>query len=104
MIKIKTKKEIRQELKTQVNAFLNSGGEIEGVDQGISGRELGANLNNAITLNEGKQTRTLLVDEIQALDERKKSKTPPNAKPEPHRPQKKIIYDDFGEPLREVWE
>lgn len=104
MIKIKTKKEIRQELEAQINAYLNSGGEIEGVAQGTSGRELGANLNNAIPLNSEKQTRTLLVDEIQALDERKKSKNSTSSKPEPHRPQKKIIYDDFGEPLREVWE
>jgi hypothetical protein len=104
MIKIKTKKEIRQELDAEINAFLSDGGEIKDVVRGASGKELGANLNNNIPLNEGKQTRTLLVDEIKALDERKKRKSKSDANKAPRQPKKRIIYDDFGEPLREVWE
>jgi hypothetical protein len=103
MIKVKTKKEIRQELDDEVNRFLSKGGAIEDVKVGASGKELGANINNAIPLNGEKQTRTLLVNEINALDERKKAKLT-QKKSEPHRPKKKVIYDDFGEPLREVWE
>lgn len=104
MIKIKTKKEIRQELDDEINQFLSSGGAIKDVEQGASGKELGANLNSAIPLNNGVQTRTPLTNEVNALDERKRAKSQSTAKAPPHRPKKKIIYDDFGEPLREVWE
>jgi hypothetical protein len=40
---------------------------------------------------------------VSALDNRKKPKKPEAAKKASKRPKKKIIYDDFGEPLREVW-
>ncbi len=103
MIKIKTKKEIRQELDDEVNRFLASGGKIKDIEQGASGKELGANIDNAIPLNSEKQTRTLLTEEINALDERKRSKQVEKKPIEP-RPKKKVIYDDFGEPLREIWE
>ncbi|MGS2717250.1 hypothetical protein ACVBE9_03685 [Eionea flava] len=103
MNKIKTKHQIRQELEEEVSAFLSKGGAIQDIERGASGKELGANLNNSIPLNQEKNTRTLLVNEIKALDERKNAKVAPTPKP-PSRPKKKIIYDDFGEPLREIWE
>lgn len=102
MNRVKTKAEIRRELAQEVDDFLHGGGAIESVQQGVSGKELGANLNNRIPLNHEKQTRTLLTEEVNALDARKQK-----SKPEPvkkSRPKKRIIYDDFGEPLREVWE
>ena len=103
MNKIKTKHQIRQELEEEVNAFLSRGGAIQEVERGESGKTLGENLQDKLPLNPEKNTRTLLVDEVKALDERKQAKT---SKPTPHThtPKKKIIYDDFGEPLREVWE
>ena len=105
MIKIKTKAEIRQELDEEINNFLNRGGAIEGVNQGVSGRDLGENLNNRIPLNQEKQTRTLLTETVNALDSRKKStQSAPVNKEKRKAPKKKIIYDDFGDPLREVWE
>lgn len=104
MIKIKTKKEIRQELDDEISQFLSGGGEIKDIERGASGKEFGANINNSIPLNEEKKTRTLLVDEIKALDDRKQAKSKANPKAPTRKPQKKIIYDDFGEPLREVWE
>lgn len=103
MNKIKTKHQIRQELEEEISAFLSKGGEIKDIERGASGKELGANVNNSIPLNQEKNTRTLLVDEIKALDERKHAKTASTPAPK-HIPRKKIIYDDFGEPLREVWE
>jgi len=104
MIKnVKTKRAIRQELENEIDRFLNKGGAIEQIEKGISGKEIGANLNGkTITFDgSGQQTRTPLTEEIKALEERKQKKPEkaPNKKPT-----KKIIYDDFGEPLREVWE
>lgn len=104
MIKVKTKKEIRQELDAEINQFLTQGGAIKDIERGASGKEFGANINNAIPLNNEKQTRTPLTDEVQALEERKKSHLQTPKKTPPARPKKRIIYDDFGEPLREVWE
>jgi len=102
MIKIKTKAEIRQELEDEIHNFLNSGGEIEDIHQGVSGKDIGANIDSRITFTQEKQPRTPLTTEVQALDARKQKKKPEPAKPS--RPKKRIIYDDFGEPLREVWE
>ena len=104
MIKeVKTKKTLRRELEDEINQFLKSGGEIKHIDKGISGKEIGANLNgkNITFDSSGQQTRTPLTDEIKALDERKNKKP---EKPSEKKPTKKIIYDDFGEPLREIWE
>jgi hypothetical protein len=101
--KLKTKQDIRKEMEEEVNKYLNQGGTIQQVAQGISGREDNANLNQAIPLTQGeKQTRTLLNDTVKAIDERKQKKKP--APPESHTPKKRIIYDDFGEPIREIWE
>jgi hypothetical protein len=46
-------------------------------------------------------------DVLKAIDERKESKKKSPSKPASARkksPRKKVIYDDFGEPLRVVWE
>lgn len=51
----------------------------------------------------GQESRTYLNDVVAALDERKKKKHDKPAAAPKKRPKKKIIYDDFGEPLREVW-
>jgi hypothetical protein len=40
---------------------------------------------------------------VLALDSRKTKKTPPKATKIHKRRTKKIIYDDFGDPVREVW-
>ena len=102
--KLKTKQEVREEMEREISRYLNSGGEINRVKQGVSGREDNSNLNQTIPFVEGeKQTRTPLTQTVKDLDERKhKKKTPPPAPV--HRPRKKIIYDDFGEAIREIWE
>ena len=102
MIKIKTKAEVRRELEQQMQQFLKKGGCVENIEQGASGKEMGANINNAIPLNHEKQTRTPLIEEVNNLDARKNSKKASASKTS--RPKKRIIYDDFGDPIREVWE
>ena len=101
--KLKTKKEIRQEMEQEVWQFLNDGGEIKSIQSGVSGRDTNQNLNQHIPFSQGeKQTRTLLNETVKAIDERKMKKKPSNQ--EKKQPKKKIIYDDFGEPIREIWE
>jgi len=103
MIKVKTKREIRQELEDEVSRFLEKGGAIEDVKQGVSGKESSVNIHSRTPFNQEAQTYTPLTDTINALDARKqKPASPPPSVP--RKPRKKIIYDDFGDPLREVWE
>jgi len=101
--KLKTKREVRDEMEREIQNYLQTGGEINQIDQGISGRDNNANLNHAIPFTPGEhQTRTLVNDTVKAIDERKQKKK--SISTEKHRPKKRIIYDDFGEPIREVWE
>ena len=101
--KLKSKREARDEMNKEVQDYLNVGGTINQIDQGISGRDNNSNLNHAIPFTPSEHsTRTLVNDSVKAIDERKqKKKVLPTEK---HKPKKRIIYDDFGEPVREVWE
>ncbi len=102
--KLKTKKDVREEMEREISQYLTSGVAIDEIQQGISGRENNSNLNQTIPFVEGeKQTRTPLTEEVKSLDERKNKKKSLTSSPV-YRPKKRIIYDDFGEPVREVWE
>ena len=103
-----SKAEIRDELSEQTERFLQRGGRVENVPQGISGKEPGDPplfLNRRLFL-EPKTERTLVPDVVAAIEARRKEKfaRKPQRKGS-RRPQsrRKTIYDDFGEPLRKVW-
>jgi len=101
--KLKTKREVRDEMEKEIQDYLKTGGKIDQINQGISGRDNNTNLNNSIPFAPSEnQTRTLVNDTVKAIDERKQKKKTPTI--EKHTPKKRIIYDDFGEPIREVWE
>lgn len=100
---IKTKTQQRNELNAEIERFLQRGGEVKSVPQGTSGNESNANLfSRSGTPFEPKTERTPVTEVIQALDSRKQKNTasPP---PRKRRPYKKLITDDFGEPIRWVW-
>ncbi|TBR44974.1 hypothetical protein CBF23_000265 [Marinomonas agarivorans] len=99
MIKPKpTKTETRDEIALQVEEFLQRQGKIEQVKMGDSGLVDGKYHTNHIGFNEPKQTRTPLNHVVAEIQNRKK---PQKMK---KRPTKKVIYDDFGEPIRWYWE
>ncbi len=102
MHKRPTKREIRQQMQSEIESFLDQGGAVHEFQRGESGLINGKIDDRSSGFEQGKQTRTPLVDELKAVDERKKSGSAP-APAKPSRPRKKIIYDDFGEPIREVW-
>lgn len=57
------------------------------------------------TEGQGPRPRTPALEVLATIDARRKHRHKPATKASPRRqPRKKIIYDDFGEPLREVWE
>lgn len=106
MKKIITKRDIRTEIEKQIDDYLNQGGEVEAVPQGVSGRESADGPIRAAqgAFQEPKQERTYVPEVVAALDARKQAKKKPApAKKSGSRPRKRIIYDDFGEPLRWEW-
>jgi len=98
----KTKREIRDELQQQIDDFLQQGGAVAEVARGISGRlDAGAPLRSLFT-GQQSEDRTPLPDVVAAIESRKKSSSS-TASPLRPRPKKKIILDDFGQPLRWEW-
>lgn len=103
-----SKEDIRQTLLKETERFLEKGGSVNEIPQGISGtdpRDPPVFLNRRLFL-EPKTPRTLVPEVVAAIEARRKNKF--RAKP-PHkgrlaRPRRKIIYDDFGAPLRRIWQ
>ena len=99
-----SKEDLRAELEDAMGRFLEGGGEIEQVPQGVSGREGDAPPKHGTRdlFIEPKATRTQIPEVIAALDARRR---PPKRPPQraARGPRRKLIYDDYGEPLRHVW-
>ena len=99
------KNEIRRHITLETDRFLASGGEIVHVEQGESAYAPGDKPPSTPLFNEPRTSRTPVDDVVAALRERRESK---RRKPQPTRgrkplPRKRVIYDDFGEPMRVVW-
>lgn len=99
-----SKAELRRELGHQVDMYLREGGEVHAIPRGISGRNAADGpLPNAPFAGSGERNpREYLTDVIAGIEARRKPTEPP--KHASRRPRKKYIYDDFGEPVRWVWE
>ena len=103
-----SKDDIRAELENATERFLQQGGNVENIPRGISGKDPGDPplfLNRRLFI-EPPAARTPVPEVIAAIESRRR--LPPKRSlvrkrsrlPQPRR---KIIYDDFGEPLRSVW-
>ncbi len=104
MKKIPTKADARKALHAQVQAYIASGGNVSQVPAGQSGKDATQperrNMREIFT--GPKQERTPLDHVVAELQSRRQSAS--SAKPKiKKRPKKKVIYDDFGEPIRTVW-
>ena len=99
-----SKADIRGDIERQIEDFLNQGGAVAEIERGVSGRE---NPNGPLKPEAGnfqqpKVGRTYVPEVVAAIDARRKPQRTPAASKK-RRPRKKIIYDDFGEPLRWEW-
>lgn len=112
MTKRPSKKELREQLNRDTSEFLQHGGCVNEVQRGVSGLINGRYDESSIAF-EQKQDRTPVSEVLNTIDERreqmkeaKRSQRSGASSPShsTKRPKKKIIYDDFGEPLRVVWE
>lgn len=96
-----TKSQIRAELQQQIQHYLQDGGAVNKVPRGISGHDGNTNPFSHYGEKAPTQSRTPVNEQIKAMDARKQKHAA--RPPRPKKPQKKLIVDDFGEPLRWVW-
>ncbi len=102
-----SKSELRDQLDAEVHQFLKQGGKIEQVEMGESGLVDGRYNLHKTGYNgspPAAQERTPVHSLLATIDSRRKSKSThtPNRQ-RTRAPRKKVIYDDFGDPIRTIW-
>jgi len=99
-----SKAHIRTEIEQQIADYVERGGAVSEIERGISGREsaIGPLKPDNSNFQQPKVGRTYLPEVVAAIESRRNKKVE-KPKPSRRRPYKKIIYDDFGEPLRWEW-
>lgn len=102
--KLPSKADQRQEIEKQMKDFLNKGKHVSEIPRGISSRDGAEKPLKAETwqMDASKGAWTYLPEVVDTLEKRRQQKTV-KAVPKAKRPRKRLIYDDFGEPLRWVW-
>lgn len=100
-----TKAELRSQLSSQVDQFIKHGGKIQEVEMGETGLIDGRyNTHRSGQSAPKAQERTPVHGLLAQIDARRKSSKQKTSKNLRARTQKKkIIYDDFGEPVRTIW-
>ena len=101
--KIPSKADLREELNAQLDTFLNKGKNIAQIPRGVSSRDGATEPLKADNwqMDSKKTEWTFLPEVVDTLEKRRQEK--PNTLAKKSRPKRKLIYDDFGEPLRWVW-
>tara|TARA_R110002073_G_scaffold293075_1_gene458476 strand:- start:15239 stop:15610 length:372 start_codon:yes stop_codon:yes gene_type:complete len=103
---VSQKKLQRQRIRQQTEEFLARGGHVSTVDPGASGQgdPNARRLHQQSFTPSGTTERTPVPEVVAAIEARKQAKrlrhTP---KPKRNPLRRKLIYDDFGEPLRWEW-
>lgn len=102
----KTKREIRAELDRQMEEYLRTGGQVQQVPRGLSGRiDPKGPLTPLFTPRQSENPlagRTPMNHVVAAVEARRHPVAAPR-KSRPKRPRKRVILDDFGEPVRWEW-
>ena len=99
-----SKNRLRKQLREKTEAFLGSGGKIKKCQPGETGEPADQPRARGVFVSPSPiKTRTYVNDLVTKIDQRKRKSPDKPASKVSKRPKKKIIYDDFGEPLREVW-
>lgn len=97
-----TKKQLRQEHERKIAEFLANGGEIQKIRTGASGLIDGNYNTRHIRLYGSRSGHTPLPAVVAAIDARKHKKPCVKSPPTPTS-YARVIFDDFGEPVRTVW-
>ena len=108
--KLPTKAEIRAELAQEMDRYLNKGGTVDAIPRGTSGKDPGKPPSYLAgrLFSEPRAERTFVPEVVAAIEarrnERKLKRRPQKRRSRLPQARRKIIYDDFGEPLRRVWD
>jgi hypothetical protein len=100
------KADLRRELEQATQQFLNQGGVVRDVPPGTSAWTTSAAPPARPIFTEPANPRTPVADVVARLEARRegmKRKRAPQRRARGRRARRKIIYDDFGEPLRHIW-
>ena len=98
-----SKRMLRQDILRKTEEYLSRGGKIKKYRAGESAERADKLRKKAEFVGLGLSYQNDLNEVILAIDKRKSNlRNPPSVVPR-STPRKKVIYDDFGEPLREVW-
>ena len=95
----------RERIRRQTDEFLARGGRISRVSPGTSGEDARSIRAAAMNVQGSRSERTYVPEVIAAIESRKqamKKKTRVQQKTR-RGPRRKLVYDDFGEPLRWEW-
>jgi hypothetical protein len=99
-----SKNSLRRELRKKTEEFLGKGGKIKKCQQGETGEPADQPRARSVFVSPSPiKNRTYVNDVVAKIDERKRKSPAKKVSVATKRPQKKVIYDDFGEPLREIW-
>jgi hypothetical protein len=104
MVNGSSKHTLRRELRKKTQEFLGKGGEIKKCQQGETGEPTDQPRAKSVFVSPSPiKNRTYVNDVVAKIDERKRKSITKKLSKVAKRPKKKVIYDDFGDPLREVW-
>lgn len=103
--KLPSKADQRYEIEKQMKDFLNKGKHVNEIARGRSSRDGAENplLAETWQMDASKGAWTYLPEVVDTLEKRRQQKTAKPVAAKAKRPRKRLIYDDFGEPLRWVW-
>ncbi|WP_419811303.1 hypothetical protein [Bacterioplanoides sp.] len=105
MNKRPSKNDVRDQINQEVEDFLRKGGEVKELARGETGLVNGRYNDRSLGFEKPKEERTPVEHVLNDIDQRRQENRKPVKKSATvKRPRKKIIYDDFGEPLRVIWE
>ena len=103
-VKVRNSKEQqRYRLERDMERFLSEGGSISEVPNGVSGADaVSGKGHQTVLFNGPRQAQRTDLSQVAATIDSRKPK--PRRQRLNARPQRKLVYDDFGEPLRWVWQ
>lgn len=95
-----------QRIRRETREFLARGGQIRRIPAGESGMRPDGPRHHQSFSGAPRSERTPLPEVVAAIESRKKASQKKQAtqRRPTKRPSRKLIYDDFGEPLRWVWD
>jgi len=105
IVKPPSKKQIRAELNAEIDNYLGEGGVIKEIPRGLSAFQPGDPplRTEHFQPSQAPSERTPVPEVVAAIEARKHIKPAKHKPTKTHRPKRKLILDDFGEPLRWEW-